>query len=262
MRTWRKLHASILDSADIANLSDGAVVLLTLLIAAQDDSGYYPWNPTKIKRLTITRSWDSKQTSVIAQELCSAGIARFADNGIILLNGQKLNGKPRKDVEDDLYSRAAMSTPREHDVDATLLQSRVEKSREEESRREGMQGGTQPVWTPPDWFVPLTLLSGYKTKNYGRQAEGILAACAESGAVVEEVIAGFAHEWPTLKLRYNWHDPVATLRGQPLRIAIEKSVNGAKPNGTSRLSAAQRPKEPQIIYTSPFDADGNPIPGR
>ena len=117
MRTWRKLYSSFLESPDVAKLSDSAALLLTFLIAAQDDTGYYPWEPLRVRRVTLTRtSWSHDVATQYAQEIVDAGIAVWEGNGLLLVNGTKLNGKPRKDVEIELYARSqhvdATSTPR------------------------------------------------------------------------------------------------------------------------------------------------------
>ena len=83
MRTWRKLHSSILDSSDIEQLSDGAALLLVFLIPAQDDTGWYPWTPSKVKRLIATRQWSHEQARAFADELVAAGIAIMIIGGTL-----------------------------------------------------------------------------------------------------------------------------------------------------------------------------------
>lgn len=83
----------------------------------------------------------------------------------------------------------------------------------------------KPDWeatAAPAWWLPLTALSGYRKGNHSRAAQGIAEACAAKGVSPATVIERFADEWPTNKLKYRWTDPVATLKGSPLRIAIER----------------------------------------
>ena len=135
MREWRKLHSSLIESARLASLSDSAAILFCLLVAAQDDTGWYPWEPTKIRRLTLARPWSTDQTLEYARELVNAGMASFEEGGILLRKGKDLNGHPRKDVAALIYSRDVnvTSTPRYESV--SLEKSRVEKSRGEENLR-------------------------------------------------------------------------------------------------------------------------------
>lgn len=106
MRKYRKVHAKALDSSDIATLSDGALCLFFLLIIAQDDSGYYPWDAAKVRRLMVCRpDWTPPGVDSFGDELVEAGIARWEGGGILLVNGAKLNGVPRKDVEPEHYPR-------------------------------------------------------------------------------------------------------------------------------------------------------------
>lgn len=107
----------------------------------------------------------------------------------------------------------------------------------------------RPVWTPPDWFVPLTTLSGYKIKNHQKAADGIEAACKESSASVAEVVAGFAKQWPTLKVKYRWDDPIATLKGKPLEIAIDAS----RRRGTDGKASAQNDSHPADFVNPDYD---------
>ena len=148
MRTWRKVHASILDSEQVAQLSDGAIVLLTFLIVAQDDTGFYPWTDTKVRRLVATRpKWSLKKTKTLADEIVSAGIAHWEDGGIILDSGERLNGKPRSDVAELKYQREnteSTDTTPLHDVPTDVtptdtprprdVSSRVEKRKREEQQ--------------------------------------------------------------------------------------------------------------------------------
>lgn len=150
MRIWRKLYSSVLDSQQVASLSDGAVVLLTLLIAAQDDVGYYPWSAAKVRRLTASRpDWNMEKAEVFAGELVDTGIAAWQDGGLVLLNGETLNGNPRSTRPPDVYQRQPTGThladtgppPGTHLADTgshvvAIEQSRVEQSRVEQSRAE------------------------------------------------------------------------------------------------------------------------------
>ncbi len=111
MREWRKLYSSIVDSEQIAALSDSAFSLFTLLIIAQDDIGYYPWTPVKIRTLTISRGWTLEQAQSFFCEIKEAGLAIEQDGGIILVNGATLNGQPRNDRRTLTYQRLTTDIP-------------------------------------------------------------------------------------------------------------------------------------------------------
>jgi len=149
MRAWRKIHAIILESEQVALLSDGAVVLLTFLIAAQDDDGYYPWTPTKIRRLTISRpNWTPEEINIFVNEIVEAGIAKWEGAGILLINGQKLNGRLRSDVPLFHYQRdndEALSTGRIRPVDGVdTKEAKDQESRE--SKADTLR--IRPVYAP------------------------------------------------------------------------------------------------------------------
>ena len=106
MRSWRKAHASILDSEQLAQISDSAALLFDLLNLVQDDTGYYPWTPTRIRRLTACRPrWTLADAYQYAEEIVGVGLAAWVDGGIVLIGGAERNGKPRVDVADDIYPR-------------------------------------------------------------------------------------------------------------------------------------------------------------
>ncbi len=156
MRTWRKLYSKVLDSEQIGELSDGAYCLLMMLITAQDDTGFYPWSATKVRRLIAARpNWTEGQATTYAEELVSQGIVSWQPGGILLTEGQALNGKPKEGhTGDDLYSRpgCALATPelldtisREQDGMTTgeereipgQIKIRLDKSRVEKSKSRG-----------------------------------------------------------------------------------------------------------------------------
>ena len=227
MRPWRKLHSSILESERFADTPLEAKVLFFLLVVAQDDSGYYPWERMKIKHLIAACDWTEAQARKHAQSLVEHGLAMVEKGGIVLHNGEVLNGCPRGDRKPFLYQRQPF------DIPVTVTDSHrhaIETETETEYRGDDRN---RPSWTPPEWFVPLTTLSGYKNTNHSKAAKGIEAACVESGANVVWVVLGFAKEWPTLKLKYRWNDPVSTLKGKPLEIAINNSKNGGN-NATTQ----------------------------
>ncbi len=251
MRVWRKLHASILDSSDIASLSDAAVLLLTFLIVAQDDTGYYPWDATKIKRLTVTRNWGTEKIQGLATELCSAGIAQFEEGGILLINGMRFNGKPRKDVDDDIYARNATiqtetqhvnttSTPRQHDVDSTLHQSRVERVERVEKR----EGGAEAPFVLPEW-LNKSLWESFLTMR--KKAKAMPTRHAQT-----LLIAALG------KLKEEGNSPDAVLEQSIMNgwkglFAVKNGV----PSGQGRLPKT----EEKTIYRSTPDADGHYQPG-
>lgn len=123
----------------MAALSLEAAWLFILLIAAQDDTGWWPWTRVKVQRLTIGRGWSYESATEYAGELVKADIALWVEGGLLLLKGEKLNGHHRNDVKREVYDRIpgrsrespATDTPRIRCVDARAEKSRVEESREE-----------------------------------------------------------------------------------------------------------------------------------
>ena len=118
MQTWRKLHVSIIDSERAPLLSDSAFLLFFLLVAAQDDEGFYPWTRQVVRRLTISRTWSFEQATELANELVAAGMAFWDEGatGIVLDRGEELNGSLRKGREALTYRKrpvAQHETPQE-----------------------------------------------------------------------------------------------------------------------------------------------------
>jgi hypothetical protein len=243
LREWRKLHSSLIESARLASLSDSAAILFCLLVAAQDDTGWYPWEPTKIRRLTLARPWSIDQTLEYARELVNAGMASFEEGGILLRKGKDLNGRPRKDVAALLYSRDVnvTSTPRYESV--SLEKSRVEKSRVEKSRVEIPNPPTKQSkgssWTPPEFYKPLTLLSGYKKINHSQHAKMISNICDEAGVDAGLVVSQFASQYDILKYKYGWSDPSAALQTRSLAIAISDVKKGGGKTNTGQTNGSK-----------------------
>lgn len=88
------------------------------------------------------------------------------------------------------------------------------------TREEGEQTRALSSWEVPAWFIPLTKLPGYKARNHSSAAENIRRSCVEADASVTAVVEHFAEQFPLLRHSYAWSDPVATLKGKPLMIAI------------------------------------------
>ena len=233
VRTWRRLYSSILESDDCTPLSDGAWVLLTILIAAQDDSGWFPWTPTRVRRVTAARpSWDYQLVSEYAEEIVSSGVAQWVDGGVLLVNGAHLNGIPRKDVAPEYYPRdepvTGLSQARDESV--TLEQSRAEKikSRAEQSREEGEGAARKPRDVPasldhhhedsslenldlPEWAEPLRSMA-----ISPRQIEDMVRIARDGfeGLNLEQEAILFRNWWPANSGANGKRrkDPVATWR--------------------------------------------------
>jgi len=255
MRVWRKLHASILDSSDVAGLSDAAALLLTFLITAQDDTGYYPWNPTKIKRLTLTRNWSTERSQTLAEELCVAGITRFEEGGILLINGAKLNGKPRKGVEEESYPRNTnlCNPPQPADSLTTAIQQPdalekrrgeggtlpLEKSRVEKSRESGAKA---PVVKLPEW-VNKTLWERFLEMRKKIKATPTLYA---QGLLIKTLTE--------LKAQGNSPDAVleqSIMNGWKGLFAVKNGGNNGTKYGRPGTNPAPYKDKPRTIYTLP-----------
>ncbi len=84
-------------------------------------------------------------------------------------------------------------------------------------------------WEAPEWWEPMTHLSGYTNGNHQRAATRIAETCAIAGVEPGDVIAEFAKNYEALKFTYGWHNPVMVLKRGPLMIAIAN----AKRNGST-----------------------------
>tara|TARA_Y100000034_G_scaffold124035_1_gene171647 strand:+ start:630 stop:1454 length:825 start_codon:yes stop_codon:yes gene_type:complete len=165
MREWRKLYSSIVNSEQVAQLSDGAFVLFTLLIVAQDDKGLYPWEPTKIKSLVVgRRGWTVGRAEKHKDELLAAGLCRIDAAFLVLIKGEKKNGTPRNDRRPLFYNTGdPLSEPERHTTGMSVddqrsatdgTKRRVEerrvrgdKSREDvQSAQPGASGGSFQEW--------------------------------------------------------------------------------------------------------------------
>ncbi len=145
MRKWRKLYASILGSESLTRVSSDAFALCTLLIAVQDDSGYYPWTPTKIRQLIAVRpDWTLEDADRYLEELIKQEVLTLEDGGVVLTRGKELNGKLRPDVEDDLYPRLSngntTDTSRQHDVNTTDTSRQHDVNTTDTSRQHDVTG--------------------------------------------------------------------------------------------------------------------------
>lgn len=105
MRPWRKLHSTILESERFMDVSLESKVLFFLLVAAQDDSGYYPWERMKIRHLVTSCGWSEAIALKHAESLVAGGMATWEEGGIVLRNGKILNGPSRDDRKPFLYDR-------------------------------------------------------------------------------------------------------------------------------------------------------------
>ena len=111
MRPWRKLHNTILESERFMDMPSEAKVLFFLLVVAQDDSGYFPWERLKVRHLVASCSWTDQEAHNHAQALVDGDMASWGEGGIILRNGETLNGQPRDDRKPFLYQRHPTDTP-------------------------------------------------------------------------------------------------------------------------------------------------------
>ena len=144
MRSWRKIHAALIDSERAPQLSDSALALFFLLVMGQDDEGFFPWSTQAVRRLTINRSWSLEQTSLLASELVAVGMAFWDEGGqgIILDKGEFLNGRPRKYREPLTYRpRPNLATEMheagdQHEADRRPAIDKRRLDKEEETDRE------------------------------------------------------------------------------------------------------------------------------
>ena len=150
MRTWRKLHVKVIDSERAPLLSDSAFLLFFLLVAAQDDEGFYPWTRQAVRRLTISRTWSFEQATELANELVAAGMAFWDEDckGIALHRGEELNGKLRKDREAQIYRKPLVV---QHGTPPDGLGTGADRRQPLADRRQPLADRRQPIdKTRPD----------------------------------------------------------------------------------------------------------------
>lgn len=64
-------------------------------------------------------------------------------------------------------------------------------------------------WSPPEFFIPLLELKGYKLKNYTKSAETFQGQCEEAGVSTAAAIKDFADFYRLNRIRYGWTNPVS-----------------------------------------------------
>jgi len=161
MRAWRKLESGIVTSERLSKVSDSAKWLFTLLLAAQDDEGKYPWTPTMIRSLTVTTTWGVPDCESLLSELRVANVAELREGFVVLRNGAEKNGTPANSKrwvmlypatepisesnDESPLNRNRLTTESEPTV-----QSRVEKSRVELSEPSASDLQAQKEKLPPE----------------------------------------------------------------------------------------------------------------
>lgn len=260
MRTWRKIYASMLESSQVASLSDRGIVLLTMLIIAQDDTGFYPWERTKVNRLTLIRpKWNAKTVQLTLKELCSAKLVEFVDDGVVLLKGSQLNGNPRKDIDDLIYERQrrvdVTLTEDQRDVDNTLLQSRLDLSRLDKSREDAKVdfSGLEDVF---EIIHSIDEPDAKKEKAFVKWASK-----HESDLILEEAHSLY-QKWDEAKKKYGYKTFRGGLQGwvrrEEEKRRKEVSRNGGSETRSSWDTASQEERirileEEQEHYDQPVD---------
>ena len=132
-------------------------------------------------------------------------------------NQRTTNAQPAH-VQGLQYSTVQYST----EDNSTREEAPLEKSSSKKSR-----SSKKPVWDPPEWFLPLTQLEGYKRGDHSKAAQIIRQACVNSTVDKDLVVSDFCQYWPTGKLVHgNWHTPVATLL-RTIDIQLSKTRNGS-----------------------------------
>ena len=163
MRSWRKLYVNVLDSERAPLLSDSAFTLFFLLVAVQDDEGFYPWTPQAVRRLIISRNWGLEQATEFAKEIVAAEMAFWDEGstGIVLFRGQELNGRPR-------LTRAALTYRNQpvlpHETTEEALRTEVDRRQPladqrlpiDKTRPDG-EGETEAEAEESDTGLPISL---------------------------------------------------------------------------------------------------------
>ena len=196
-------------------MSDSAFLLFFLLVAVQDDEGFYPWTPQAVRRLTISRTWSFEESTELANELVAAGMAWWDEGatGIVLDRGEELNGKLRKDREALIYRKPLVvqhGTPpdglgteadrRQPLADRWPSRDKTRPDQEEETNREteteesntdsptNLQGGILGHYSPQEL---LDLRGSYPLLDLEVEAENCVAWYESKGNSIRDARAVF-----------------------------------------------------------------------
>jgi hypothetical protein len=122
MRPWRKVHAGLITSDKLANVSDGAAFLYTLLLVAQDDAGCYPWTPAKVRALCVNRPWTSSKITALVKELVGASLVEACGTVLHIGEGEAKNGQPAFSRLPFVYDETAATWLQRSSAPAVLQQ--------------------------------------------------------------------------------------------------------------------------------------------
>lgn len=229
MRQYRKIESAILTSARLSRVSDSAKWLFVLLLVAQDDEGKYPWTKPRINALIATTDWDISRTETLLSELSQSGITVLKDGFVFLRNGAEKNGTPSNSKKwVDLYPPMSELGTESEPSRNRVANDSIEKSRVDLDLDPPIVPLKKKNWEPPDFYVPLTKLPGYRETDHSKHADLLKIACVEAGVDVLQVVESFTTQYPVLRHQYGWHDPSAVLKGRVLAIQIQQALNGRR----------------------------------
>ena len=214
MRGWRKLHRTIVTSDRMPDCSFEALWFWTLLTVAQDDAGLFPWTKAKVRSLGSAYNISFDRAHELVEELVTAGIVEWKGDFIHLVNGEVYNGRPRDTRQDFFYEGGDAPVTRR--VSDSALEGE-EIKRERRGEEKGDAGDAEASPPPSDWdypadWAPMTVLVGYKPKDYSRLEQQIRQTCTESGVSFADVIEKFAEFYQENRVRLLWTNPVEALR--------------------------------------------------
>lgn len=97
----------------------------------------------------------------------------------------------------------------------------------------------------PEWFTPITMLQGYKNRDYRKTIVAIEQVCSTHSVLPSDVMAEFIDYYPIGQAQRNWKDPVPCLL-RTLTVQVAK-VEG-KGKSAQRVSANAMTLDEEIEF--------------
>ena len=91
-------------------------------------------------------------------------------------------------------------------------------------------------------FKPLENLRGFTPGDHSAAEATIKAECAISGVPVAEIVKSFVVDYPALKPRFNWKEPIGSL-AKTIGIQISKYLNRGGGSNGSRPANPERDQQ-------------------
>ncbi len=162
-------------------------------------------------------------------------------------DGNDTEIEAKEDVGD--IQRRTERTPKEDGADTAIL---IEQSVTVKEQAAAVPARVR-TWEAPEWFLPMTLLEGYKRRNHSKSCESIEAYCKVAEVGCAAIVSRFCQEWPWLKVEFGWSDPVRSLN-KTKAVQVSKMRNDERRNGTQPRASPSRGAHKPIVARDPDPA--------